>query len=224
MSEVAKRLADHLHPRLAALRDDPRGEPAFWEDIARDRAPLIGPDASPGYSVVTYVFALPEGASYAAVNPGFGDARDNVMDRIAGTNVCHAAYRCRNDLRTTYGFSLDIPLTPYAEASEADMAAMMAYVRGHVPIPDPHPRDHYLIRYGGFRPDEDTSVLSLPDAPDQSSVSFRKEVPRGATELHMFRSDILGNERRVWVYLPPDYSPTADEPYPCSLPSTAARP
>ena len=45
--------------------------------------------------------------------PGHGEARDNVMDRIAGTDVCHAAYRCRNDLRATYRFAPNMPLTPF---------------------------------------------------------------------------------------------------------------
>src|SRR5580704_12277705 len=110
MSAVVERLDDHLHPRLAALRDNPGGEAEFWAEIARDRAPLIESDQTPGYSIVTYVFAMPEGASHVVVNPGFGNARDNVMGRIAGTNVCHAAYRCRNDLRTNYSFSPDVPL------------------------------------------------------------------------------------------------------------------
>jgi enterochelin esterase family protein len=183
-------------------------------EIARERAPLIEPDATPGYSIVTYIFAMPEGVSHVAVNPGFGNARDNLMDRIAGTNVCHAAYRCRNDLRTTYSFSPDVPLSPFDEASESEIAAMMAFVREHPPIPDPHCRDHFLIRYSGFRPDEETSVLSLVEAPDQSRVSYRKGLARGSIELHTLRSEVLGNERRVWVYTPPGYSETGDEPYP----------
>src|SRR6185437_16238724 len=203
-------LKGHLHPRLAALQGDPGGEAAFWEEVARERAPLVEPDAAPGYSIVTYVFAAPEGASHVAMNPGFGEARDNVMDRIAGTNVVHAAYRCRNDLRVTYSFAPDLPLIAFDEAGEADIAAMMAFMREHPPIPDPHPRDHFLARYGGFRPDEDLSVLSLPDAPDQSQVGYRKDVPRGAVDLHMFKSEILGNERRVWVYTPPGYAETSE--------------
>ena len=217
MSAAAERLADHLHPRLAALRDNPGGEAEFWAEIARDRAPLVESDLAAGYSTVTYVFAMPEGASHVAVNPGFGNARDNLMDRIAGTNVCYAAYRCRNDLRTNYSFSPDAPLIPFDEASEADIAAMMAFMREHPPIPDPHCRDHFLIRYSGYAPDQDTSVLALPDAPDQSPVSFRKGVARGSIDLHAFRSEILDNERRIWIYTPPAYSATIDESYPVLL-------
>ena len=215
MSVAAERLADHLHPRLAALRDNPAGEARFWDEIARERTPLIEPDAAPGYSIVTYVFATPEGASHVAVNPGFGEVRDNVMDRIAGTNVCHAAYRCRNDLRTNYNFWPDAPLVPFEQASEADIAAMMAFMREHPPIPDPHRRDHFMIRYGGYAPDQDTSVLALPDAPDQPLVAEREGFNHArGIELHPFRSEILGNERRIWIYKPPGYDAASEAPYP----------
>lgn len=215
MSVAAERLADHLHPRLAALRDDPAAEAVFWEEIARQRAPLVEADQTPGHSIVTYVFALPEGASHVAVNPGFGNARDNLMQRIAGTNVCHAAYRYRSDARVTYSFAPDVPLIPFEEASEADIAAMLAFMRAHPPIPDPHARDRFLIRYGGYAPDMDTSVLTLPDTPAQPLMVLRDGVAHGrGVELHMFKSEILGNERRIWIYTPPGYDPARAAPYP----------
>ena len=216
MGAAAERLPVHLHPRLAALRDDPAGEAAFWEEIARERGPLVEPDAAPGHSIVTYVFAAPEGASHVVVSPGgFGNVRDNVMDRIAGTNVCHAAYRYRNDLRATYNFAPDAPLVPFEEASEADIAAMLAFMREHPPIPDPHARDHFVINYGGYAPDMETSVLALPDAPAQPLMRLKDGVAHGrGVELHMFKSDILGNERRIWIYTPPGYDASRAEPYP----------
>jgi len=212
---VIERLKDYLHPRLAALRDGPAGEAVFWEEIARDRAPLVEPDPeNPGYSLVTFVFPLPEGAHHVVGGPGHGEARDNVMDRMPRTSVCHATYRCRNDLRTTYRFAVDIPLTPFNEASEAEIAEMMAFQRDHPPVADPHPREHFLIRYGGFRPDDDTSVLSLPDAPEQRWTHRRSGIPHGALELSTFKSEILGNERRIWVYTPPGYEAAGDTLYP----------
>ena len=213
---VIERLADHLHPRLAALRDDPSSEARFWEEMARERTPLVEPDPNtPGYSIVTYVFAAPDEAAHVAVNPAYGDARDHVMDRIGDTNVCHAAYRCRNDLRTTYSFAPDVPLTPYEEATEGDIAAMMAFYRSHPPIADPHCRDHFIIRYGGYAPDQDTSVLALPDAPDQPLVGDREGAAHArGIELHPFRSELLGNERRIWIYTPPGYDASREAPYP----------
>jgi enterochelin esterase-like enzyme len=215
MSVVAERLKGHLHPRLAALQGDPSGEAAFWAEAARERTPLVEPDPAPGYSIVTYVFAAPEGAAHVVVNPGLGEARDNVMDRIAGTSVCHAAYRCRNDLRATYSFAPDLPLIPFEEASAADIAEMMAFMRDHPPIPDPHRRDHFLVRYGGYAPDLDMSVLALPKAPQQPWVAERAgfDHARGI-QLHPFKSEILGNERRIWMYTPPGYDASGEAVYP----------
>ncbi|HTX48107.1 MAG TPA: alpha/beta hydrolase-fold protein [Caulobacteraceae bacterium] len=212
---VAERLVDYLHPRLAALRDNPGGETGFWAEIERERTPLIEADPQlPGYSIVSYVFPTPAEARHVAVHPGYGNARDHVMDRVLGTAVRHAAYRYRNDVRTTYSFAPDVPLIPFDEASEADIATMMAFMREHPPIPDPHARDHFLIRYSGYAPDQDTSILALPDAPAQSQFSYRKGVARGAIDLHPFRSESLGNERRIWVYTPPGYAESSEEPYP----------
>jgi len=215
MSAAAERLADHLHPRLAALRDDPSREAEFWEEVARERLPLIELDEKPGYSIVTYVFAMPEAASHVAVGPGFGEARDNVMERVAGTNVLHAAYRCRNDLRTHYAFFPDVPLVAFDEANDAEIAELMDFLRERPPIEDPHRRHHFLIRYGGFAPDMDTSVLELPDAPAQPLMAERDGFNHArGIELHPFKSEILGNERRIWIYTPPGYDPARDKPYP----------
>lgn len=212
---VAERLVDHLHPRLAALRDHPDGEAGFWDEIARERAPLVEADRrNPGYSIVSYVFPFPAEADYVVVNPGYGNARDHVMDRLPGTGVCHAAYRCRNDVRTTYSFAANVPLVPYEEASAADIAAMMAFGREHPPMPDPHHREHFMVRGGEAVPDRDTSVLSLPDAPDQSLAHKREGIGRGWLEQHTFSSALLGNERRIWVYTPPGYASSSQQAYP----------
>lgn len=211
---VAQRVADYLHPQLAALRESPAGEAAFWERVARERAPLIEPDPqTPGYSLVTYVFPAPESVRHVAVQAGFGNSRDHLMNRIRGTSICHATFRYRNDMRTTYSFAPDAPLVPYEEATEADLAEVAAFWRDHPPLPDPHHREHYFMRGGEGVPDRDMSVVSLPDAPDQSLAHKREGVARGWIERHMFRSELLGNERRIFVYTPPGYA-SGQQAYP----------
>src|SRR5690348_15855955 len=92
---------------------------------------------------------------------------------------------------------------------------MMAFMRAHPTIPDPNARVHFLINYGGYAPDQDTSVLALPDAPAQPLVVLRDGVAHGrGIELHNFKSEILGNERRISMYTPPGYDPSRAEPYP----------
>jgi len=203
---VAERVFGHLHPWLAGL--EPDGEAAFWARVAAARAPLIEPDSSsPDHSLVTYVFRDPD-ARHVVVQPGFGAIPDNVMAPIPGTAVWHATYRYRNDVRATYSFAPDLPLMSVDVADEAKMAEFRAFVREHPqPIADPNARETYASRAGDGAPDNIASILSLPGAPDQSIIAKRPGIARGWIGRHQLKSEVMGNERRVWVYTPPGYAP-----------------
>src|SRR5271169_3869204 len=115
---VAERLSDHVHPLVASLRGGAIGEAEFWEQIEQLRTPLVEPHpTSPGHSVVTYVFPAPPVVRHVAVQSGVGDGPRNLMDRVAGTNVCHASYSYRNDVRTSYSFAPDMPLISFDDAN-----------------------------------------------------------------------------------------------------------
>jgi len=211
---IAERVTDHLHPLLAALKADPSGESAFWERMAIERTPLIEPDpARPGYSLVTYVFPMPEGAKHVVISPGFGRVTDNVLDSIAGTDVRHASYRYRNDVRATYGFLADMPLIEWEQATDAEWEVFREAAMTFAPLPDPHGRESFTSRAGEGEPDHVASVLSLPDAPDQAIVQRGSDIPRGKVDREMLTSEVLGNERRIWVYTPPGYD-AGGAPYP----------
>ena len=204
---VAARVANQSHPLLAALKAGPAGEDTFWERMEVERTPLIEPDPErPGFSLVSYVFPLPEGSKSVVVWPGFGQAADGVMERIPGTNVCHATYRYRDDVRATYGFRLDQPLTAIETASDAEWKAYLAAMSGMELLPDPHHRESFAHRAGGGRPDIGRSILTLPDAPDQAGGRRDIETPHGKLDAHTFWSEVLGNERRIWVCTPPGYA------------------
>jgi enterochelin esterase-like enzyme len=212
---IAERALDHIHPLLAELKADPGGEAAFWERMARERTPLIEPDPDrPGHSLVTYVFPIGADARHVVVQPGWGEAPNNVMDRIAGTNVCHATFRYRDDVRTTYSFWRDLPLVSVRDADEAALKAFREFVRDHKASPDPHHREHYVSRAGEGLPDNVASVVALANAPDQSIIEKRPGLKRGWIERHAFESEIMGNERRVWVYTPPGYEAATGRAFP----------
>ncbi|MHA2021642.1 MAG: alpha/beta hydrolase, partial [Candidatus Thorarchaeota archaeon] len=50
------------------------------------------------------------------------------------------------------------------------------------------------------------SVIEMPEAPAQPWIISRDDVSKGRMELHRLRSNILDNERRIWVYTPHEYS------------------
>ena len=215
MTIVAERVADHVHPLIAELKRDPAGEAAFWARMAEDKAPLIEPDPErPGHSLVTFVFPIPEGAQHVVVvGPGFdGAPRDRVMERVPGTGVCHATFRYRNDVRAHYAFAPDHPLVAFDEMDQEAWQGFLAFVREHPPATDPHHRAFTVDRMGEGKPDVIDSLLELADAPDHSIILKRPDVARGWIDTHTFKSEVLGNERRVWVYTPPGYDPARRYP------------
>jgi enterochelin esterase family protein len=202
---VAARLHDHVHPLIAGLKDA-EGEADFWARMARERTPLIEPHpTAPDHSIVTYVFPLPEGAKHVVVQAGFGETRENLMDQVPGTRVCHASYSYRNDARTSYSFAPDIPLTSFDNASPAELKALREYWEKVPPSPDPHHREHFVSRAGEGNPPDLASFVSLPDAPSDELAHKREGIARGRIDKHAFRSAQMGNERNVWVYTPPGY-------------------
>ena len=203
---IAERVPGHLHPLLAGLRDAPGSEPAFWERMADERTPLIEPD-SPGHSLVTYVFRDPDAAHVVFDDSRFGEAPDFVMERIPGTGVWHATYRYRNDVRATYTFTPNLPLVSSTDADETKRAAFQEFLRTVPRTPDPNARETFVSRFGEGLPDQVDSILSLPDAPEQTIIEKRAGIARGRVELHRLKSELLSNERRIWVYTPPEYAP-----------------
>ena len=213
---VAERLPNHVHPLIAALADAPEGEAAFWAQMARERTPLIEPDpARTGHSIVTFhrVRCCRRQARHVAVQAGVGGSPDNVMERVPGTNVCHASYSYRNDTRGSYSFAVDMPLISFDDADEAELKELSAFFETFTPIQDPHHREHFLSRAGEGNPDDDNSFVSLPEAPDEQVIHKRPDVPHGWIDRHTFKSALMGNERNVWVYTPPGYK-EGDQAYP----------
>jgi hypothetical protein len=86
------------------------------------------------------------------LQPGFGDATDNVMAQIDGTRVCHASYRYRNDVRTSYSFVADMPLISWAKANAKELAELQAFMLANKAQHDPHARDRFVSRAGAASP------------------------------------------------------------------------
>jgi enterochelin esterase family protein len=212
--KAAERISEHLHPMLCDVRADPSREAEFWNDVARMRTPLVEADpASSEHSVVTYVWKLRENARHVVLQPGFGDTTHNVMERIDATRVCHATYRYRNDVRTSYSFMPDMPLISWEKANAKELAELHAFLTTNKAQHDPHGREQFVSRAGAGEPDLVTSVLALHDAIDESAAHKRQHVARGVIGKHLFASTLLRNERNVWIYTPPGYA-TSDRAYP----------
>ena len=141
-------------------------------------------------------------AERAAVLGGLGgwDVAENLLERMDGGDLWRRRYRIHRDLRTTYFVLPDPPdeldFTPELfRRLELDPLNPRTW---ESPADDEDPE-------WGFATVR--SLLEAPGAEPQAWVDVGPEVPRGTTELHRVRSEILGNERRVWVSTPPGYDP-----------------
>jgi len=112
------------------------------------------------------------------------------------------------DVRATYQF---LPRT--GAAIEEDQNPMARFARyEHDPL---NP-----LTYTFERDEEDPdgfelvrSVLRMPDVAPQLLNERGANIASGIIEMHRVRSEILGNERRVWVYTPAGYDPSRETPY-----------
>lgn len=114
---------------------------------------------------------------------------DHELQLIPGTPIRHLTLRLPRDLRFTYGFAVAGPVGPPRPAT------------------DPHnhhrdPRDPRL----------DKAIAVLPDAAD-IALPPTSDGPDPHQEEITWASEILGNERPVWISLPPtDPSGPASDP------------
>lgn len=202
-------------PRIAALEQaltagDTAALVAFWQEVNESGAPLIEPiEGDDEHCLVTFLWRAGGDTQNVVVfggTAGLDKPRKHQMTRLLDTDLWHKTYRVRADVRTTYFLSVNDPLTELS-GGIADFGTRL--------IVDPLNPRQYVYPKDEEVPDDrelTMSVLELPAAPPQPWIAPRPGVAKGRVEMHRLRSAILGNERRVWVYTPPDYT-TSGEPY-----------
>jgi enterochelin esterase-like enzyme len=122
---------------------------------------------------------------------------DYYMSHLDGTDVWYKTIRIRRGSRFSYA------LSPNERADDWLFTARLDPLNPRVFPDDP-----------AITSDRN-SVLDTPGAPDDSWVG-RQPRMRGSVEEQPFKSAVLGNERLIWIYTPPQYSP-ARGPYPVLL-------
>jgi enterochelin esterase family protein len=195
---------DHqlLSPSLKALHKNLKSGNTtalddFWNEILQQGTPLVEPiEGEEKYSFVTFLWRSDEIRGVSVISL-LTNPTTYPMNRLLDTDLWYMTCRVRKDVRTTYQFS---PIDPArTKGSENPWAQWRS---------DPHNPKTFAF----YTADEDPtgmklerSILELENAPEQPWIAFREKVPRGEITLHHLTSEILGNERRVWVYTPPGY-------------------
>jgi len=204
-----KTLSNKVHsPRISALRQALQGEDTaaldlFWKEVAEQGAPLIEPiNGDPDHSLVTFLWRGDAGTKRVIVRSSEGSSGlgEQPLSQLPATDVWHVTCRLRNDFRGVYKIVTSDSLLPGAEVEQPDPLNPKTFIE-----PGDQERPDQLE-------DDIDSVVELPAAPPQPWVAPRAGTPKGQVKLQRLRSDLLGNERRIWVYTPPAYE-TTRQPY-----------
>lgn len=192
-------------PRLLALEKELRAGnrsvlESFWREVAEKGSPLIEPvEESKHYVLVTFLWrAREETRNVLLISMDLHrltneqDIARVKLSRLADTDLWYKSYRLRKDARVTYQFSPNDELVPPPKLNPEEQARLARKYK-----PDP---------FNPLRVGEE-SVAELPEAPPQPWIKKRPGVPEGKVEEHQFKSAILNNERKLFVYTPAGYRP-----------------
>jgi enterochelin esterase family protein len=204
-------------PRLAALQKEvERGNrdavAAFWKEMADKGTPLVESiEGDDQHVIATFLWrGKPDTKGVLAAIP-FRSSRsllENMMTQMPGTDLWYRTLKIRSDLRFTYTFLPDPMAAAAAGLGLSDLVRLQQFdplnpKAFHMP---PDPEDPDANRLEG-------SIAEMPKAAPQPWIVKQSGVPEGKVDMQRFKSVILGNQRRIWIYTPPRYSPTAKEPY-----------
>ncbi len=206
----AQETSDIKSPRLQALADEvgtgnPKALDDFWNEMETSSTPFVEAIAGDDKHVLLTVLWRGDLETENVLLIG-GLARgypaNTHFQQLLDTDVWFITYWTGTDLRASYKLSPNdsLEIVPMNDAKA--VAAQRKNYRKDPLNPN---------TFGG------SSLIELPDAPDQSWILENPAAPKGETQTERnFKSTMLGNERRVSVYLPPKYDPTA-APYPMLL-------
>jgi enterochelin esterase-like enzyme len=202
---ISPRIA-HLQQELAA--GNQAALTAFWEEVKVAGTPLIEPlEGDETQTLATFLWQDPGNTENVVLLAEFAgmDLAKNQLTPLVGSDLWYRSERIPRDTRTSYRLAPNDSLVPLSEVPPAERRARMA----HWQVDPLNPRV-FVFPKDEEDPDDveiAVSLLELPGAPPQPWSSRQAAVPAGRVEVHRFRSTILGNERRVWLYTPPGYSP-----------------
>lgn len=203
-------------PRITRLREaleDGQQEAlaAFWREVEEQGTPLLEATQEDDHCLVTFLWREQAETHNVAIFCGPVSAFDitkTLMTKLVGTDLWYKTFKLRNDLRNVYQLSPNDSLIPIDEVQDwkergktfqVDPLNPRIYTFQNDPE-DPEPLDYRV------------SILELPHAPIQEWSESKPDVPHGEVRMERFKSTILDNERRVWIYTPPGYS-AEGEPY-----------
>ncbi|GHO49155.1 enterochelin esterase [Ktedonospora formicarum] len=180
----------------------------FWQDIFAHGAPLIETiEGDEKHALVTFLWKA-SGDTHNVViwggPAGLDHPEEHQMTRLLQTDLWYKTYQLQMDVRGVYTFSINDALTNQVQGGFGTRF-----------LPDPLNPKQFVAHRDEEKPDSQEvifSVLELPHAPAQTWIVPSPDGAKGKLHAHCLRSQILDNERRIWVYTPAEYTERS-EPY-----------
>ncbi|MFT3819381.1 MAG: enterochelin esterase [Rubrivivax sp.] len=202
----AARAADAPGPLLAALlQQHGAGTPAFWQALAAQGTPLAEPLDGGSRFRVSFVWRGHESTREVRLFWPVRAGDDPRLQRLGDSDVWWAEVVLARGTRLAYQLAPDTPRRPGATPLQ-QRRAVLEVVQADPLNPRAFPADPAL----GLR--ERSSVLALPGALDEPWAAGPLPARRGTLESIDWRSQRLGNQRRVSVYTPAGAAPAGGWP------------
>jgi Domain of unknown function (DUF3327) len=213
-SEYSSAMIEALRTKVDAL--NLLAIESFWQEVKIVGTPIYEPlENDPDHVLATFLWRGDD-ETYNVVlfsrlkfdEEGFAI---QPLHRLHGTDVWYLTLKIPADVRVTYWFSPNDSLVRWHKFEDWGKRESNFY-------PDPFNPHQFGVPQDDGKPNKNrpTSIMSAPTAPEQPYFAKREGVAAGQIEKFTVKSELLSNERPVWVYTPPDYTETA-KPYPLLL-------
>ena len=190
-----------MGPRLKKLQQalvQGQSTDGFWQQVQQQGTPLVEPWEG-GQLLVTFLWRDQGNHNVRLFGSPSGD--HNPLRKLGGSDVWWTSVVMDPRARLSYALAPDVPKV----ANAAQQRRMILATLQRDPL-NPHTFPAQLATQAVDR-FQGRSVLQLPQAPKQPWVQARSDVPQGTLTRHVVHSQILGNDRDVWTYVPAGAEP-----------------
>lgn len=178
---------------------------SFWDDILVQGSPMIEKvESDYENSLVTILFkGLHDTENIVIHGTGVGfDYMENRMERLLDTDVWYKTYLFPNDIEFVYWLSVNDALDDDSQKRQKNFITDPLNLQKFTMKDDPEaPSGYDLI----------TSHVKMPNVKPKRWIEQKETTQKGMLDKYLFKSEILGNERRVWVYTPQGYDASNGE-------------
>lgn len=193
----------------ARASEDPTSVAArFWEAVSA--TPLWEPDPDyPGAWRVTFLWrGDPQSTRHVNLCGGivFSEFNGIPLNHVPDTDIWHLTLRVPPRTRSEYQLAPNGLLRP--PESHEDVGRVQKTW-----VPDPRNKIAVVLPKNTALPELTPATSSLLEAPDATPLKWivpQAKSPTGELEEHIFRSDELKGERRIWSYTPARWEPTEE--------------